>query len=195
MIRTGALPLRMGQDSTKEDKVITGRELQRDEVGAVGSIDRSELIENIYTLADGVLVMHPERYDMRGWPAGEAEAAQVSLLECYEHGGWLYGLLDEDRLVGVADLDNRFIGPHHNLLQLKFLHVACSYRDGGLGRRLFEMARRLARQKGAAGLYISATPSEHTINFYLGLGCRPVSVPDPELWALEPEDIHLECAV
>jgi hypothetical protein len=41
-------------------------------------------------------------------------------------------------------------------------------------------------------LYISATPSEHTIDFYLTLGCTLVDAPDPELFAREPEDIHLE---
>lgn len=28
--------------------------------------------------------------------------------------------------------------------------------------------------------------------FYVGLGCRVVPEPDPELFALEPEDIDLE---
>jgi hypothetical protein len=44
-------------------------------------------------------------------------------------------------------------------------------------------------------MYISATPSENTVNFYMRLGCEIASEPDPELLAREPEDIHLECAV
>ena len=48
---------------------------------------------------------------------------------------------------------------------------------------------------GAAGLYISATPTENTIRFYLGLGCRVIPQPDPQLFAEESEDIHLECAL
>jgi hypothetical protein len=44
-------------------------------------------------------------------------------------------------------------------------------------------------------LYISATPSENTINFYLRSGCRVTAQLDPELFALEPKDIHLECDV
>jgi hypothetical protein len=49
-----------------------------------------------------------------------------------------------------------------------------------------------AKQRGAKRMYISATPSEHTINFYLRLGCKVAPEPDPELFELEPEDIHLE---
>jgi hypothetical protein len=49
-----------------------------------------------------------------------------------------------------------------------------------------------AKKGGAKSMYISATPSEHTIDFYLRLGCKVTPEPDPELFALEPEDIHLE---
>lgn len=53
-------------------------------------------------------------------------------------------------------------------------------------------ARPLARAMGAERLYVSATPSRRTIDFYLRLGFTVSPSPDPELYALEPEDIHLE---
>ena len=49
-----------------------------------------------------------------------------------------------------------------------------------------------ARNMGAKKLYISATPSKHTVDFYIGLGCKIASEINPELFKLEPEDIHLE---
>jgi predicted N-acetyltransferase YhbS len=75
------------------------------------------------------------------------------------------------------------------------MHVGRDYRDQGLGARLFEQARDAARALGAPAMYISATPSEHTIRFYQARGATLLAVPDPELFALEPEDIHLECPV
>ena len=57
------------------------------------------------------------------------------------------------------------------------------------------MAARRARKLGAKKLYISATPSENTVNFYLHLGCVLAKEMDPELFELEPEDIHLEYAL
>jgi hypothetical protein len=48
-----------------------------------------------------------------------------------------------------------------------------------------------ARRRGAGHMYISATPSEHTVTFYLGLGCCVSASPVPELLELEPDDIHL----
>jgi len=40
--------------------------------------------------------------------------------------------------------------------------------------------------------YISATPSENTMNFCLHQGCVLARNVDQELYALEPDDIHLE---
>jgi N-acetylglutamate synthase-like GNAT family acetyltransferase len=64
-----------------------------------------------------------------------------------------------------------------------------------LGTQLFELAKAAARERGASRLYISATESENTIKFYLRLGCVLTKDLDPELFKLEPKDIHLECDV
>lgn len=172
--------------------MISGRLLSRNEIGNIWSIDRREVIDGVYYLENGILVLKPEHYDMQGWPAGEGEKYTPVLEACYDRGGWFYGLFDGDRLVGVSVLESRFFGGNHNLLQLKFLHVSSRYRNHGLGKQLFELAGGEARRRGAKGMYISATPSENTINFYLRLGCRVTIEPDPELFELEPEDIHLE---
>jgi GNAT superfamily N-acetyltransferase len=129
---------------------------------------------------------------MHGWPKGETEKYTQHLLDCFDRGGWFYALFDDDQLIGVAVLENRFIGQPADMLQLKFLHVSNSYRNRGFGGQLFELAKTTARVRGAKRLYISATPSEHTINFYINLGCTVTTQPNPELFALEPEDIHFE---
>jgi hypothetical protein len=50
----------------------------------------------------------------------------------------------------------------------------------------------VARQLGARQLYISATTSENTVRFYLNRGRRPTDEIDAALFAIEPEDLHLE---
>lgn len=69
------------------------------------------------------------------------------------------------------------------------------YRKQGLGSRLFNLAVEKAKALGAKKLYLSATPSENTVNYYLRLGCVLATEIDPELFALEPEDIHLEFVI
>ncbi len=171
---------------------MEGRELTRSEILGLWSLDRAEVVDNIYYYEHGALVLKPEHWEVRGFDTSQAEMFTPHLMACYERGGWFYGLFDGDRLVAEVVLDRQFLGPRHDLLQLKALFVSRQYRDQGLGRRLFELAAEKARSLGARGLYVSATPSEHTIKFYMGLGCIPTSTPDPELFALEPEDIHLE---
>jgi predicted N-acetyltransferase YhbS len=169
------------------------RELARDEIDLIWSIDRAEVIDRVYTLRDGALVLVPEHYDMAGWPPGEGEKYGPILRDCFDRGGWFCGVFDGAALVGVAILESQFIGVDRDQLQLKFLHVSRAYRGQGVGRDLFRQAMAVARGRGARRLYVSATPSEHTIDFYLRQGCRVTPDPDPELFALEPEDIHLEC--
>ena len=167
----------------------------RPEVEQVWTIDRAEVIDNIYYFENGTLLLRPEHYAMQGWPPGEAEKYTPLLIDCFDRGGWFYGVFDDAKLIGVAILEGRFIGKDQDQLQLKFLHVSKAYRHMGVGKRLFELARATARERGAKRMYISATPSEHTINFYLRLGCVTARELDSELFACEPEDIHLECGV
>ena len=175
--------------------MITRRELLREEIERVWNIDRSEVIDNVYHLENGALVLKPQHIDVRGWPPGEAEKYTPILLDCFDRGGWFHGLFDQAELVGAVVVDNRRIGKRKDRLQLEFLHVSSAYRNRGFGAQLFELAKATARERGARRLYISATPSENTINFYSRLGCEIAREPDPELLALEPEDIHLECDV
>jgi predicted N-acetyltransferase YhbS len=175
--------------------VITTRELLRNEIPQIWNIDHREVIENVYYFENGRLVLKPEHYDMQGWPPGEAEHYTPMLYECFARGGWFCGAFDEGKLVGVAILDNKFIGKDNDQLQLKFLHASRDYRGQGLGKKLFHLAAEKARDLGAKQMYISATPSENTVNFYMRLGAVVTKEPDPELFALEPEDIHLEYAI
>ncbi len=91
----------------------------------------------------------------------------------------------------VAVLGNRPLGPDADLLQLVLLHVSQPHRRSGLAGRLLDAISKHARERGARGLYISATQSESAVGFYLGRGATLAAEPDPNLLAKEPEDIHL----
>ncbi|WPA92686.1 GNAT family N-acetyltransferase [Providencia zhijiangensis] len=169
------------------------RELTRDEIPNVWSIDRTELIEHLYLHQQGKLVLSAQRFDMKGWPEGETDAYTPHLLKSYDNGAVFFGIFDDEKLIAAASLDNVWRGENQDLLQLSFLHVSHQYRGEGLGSQLFKLCQQRALEKGAGGLYISATPSENTVHFYQYMGCELLEKPDPELLALEPEDIHFVC--
>ena len=148
------------------------------------------MIENVFYLEDGELVLKPEQYDMQGWAPGEREQYSSILYDCFDCGGTLLGAFEGSELIGAAVLDKKFIGRDKDQLQLKFLHVSRGNRKRGLGRSLFERAVTRARELNAKSLYISATPSENTVTFYQYLGCVVTGEVDEELFQLEPWDIH-----
>ncbi|QND51966.1 GNAT family N-acetyltransferase [Phyllobacterium sp. 628] len=169
------------------------RALKRSEIEQVWTIDRSEIIENIYVLLDGKLVLQPHYFDVPGWEDGEAEKYTPLLQASFDRGGQFFGFFDGDKVAGVGAVDTIWRGPKQELLQLTFLHVSNAYRGQRLGVRLFEHCKDVARDMGAKGLYVSAIPSENTVDFYRRLRCVVTETPDAELSALEPEDIPLEC--
>jgi hypothetical protein len=57
---------------------------------------------------------------------------------------------------------------------------------------LFEQAVEWAREPNAKRLYISATPSQNSVGFYLHLGCVVTDEVDEALLELEPEEIQME---
>jgi GNAT superfamily N-acetyltransferase len=168
------------------------RQLDLEEIDRMWTIDRTEVIERVYRVEEGKLVLRPDYFHAHGWPPGSISETMPRLLDCHAYGGEFWAMFDGEKLVAAAVLEARFIGAERDTLQLKWLHVSNGYRDQGVGRRLFLHAAERARLRGARRMYISATPSEHTVDFYRNLGCVLSPEPDPALFALEPEDIHLE---
>jgi predicted N-acetyltransferase YhbS len=171
------------------------RRLERHEIPDIWSIDRAEVVDGVYRRDGGELALEPEHHDVPGWPPGEPERYGPILLDCFDRGGTFYGAFDGEALIGAMGLESHFIGREKDQLQLKFLQVGRPHRRKGLGRALFERAVARATELGARRRYVSSTPSENTVRFYLRRGCRPADEVDPALFELEPRDIHLELDV
>ena len=67
-------------------------------------------------------------------------------------------------------------------------------RDGDFTSADRELAARmfaLAARDGAKHIYVSSSETAHTVDFYRSLGFELTRDPHPELFALEPLDIHM----
>ena len=171
------------------------RKLRRNEIAKIWTLDRGEVVENTYSLQNGNLVLQPKHYEILDWPAGQIEKYTPILIDCLERGGTFYGMFQDKELIGVSVLDNKYIGRNKDQLQLKFMYVSRSYRRHGIGKKLFKKTVETANKMKAKKLYVSASPSENTINFYVNLGCRVTQDINQELFELEPKDIHLEYVI
>lgn len=167
---------------------ITIQELPASAMPRLGEIDRSEHIRTLYAYRDNQLIPRQVDIQVQGWPPGQVASIIAACEPELAAGGTLFGALDGDTLAGIAVLGNRWI--LGDQLQLVLLHVSSAYRRQGIAQRLFNAAAERARQNGAKAMYISATESESAVNFYLSQGCRVAEQVDPDLYALEPLDIH-----
>jgi len=115
-----------------------------------------------------------------------------NLYELFDRGGTFYAAFENSTMIGIAALEKEFIGKNKDQLQLTFLHVSKDFRQKGVGTKLLNLAKQKAQELGADKLYISATPSKSTVNFYINRGCEFACEINKKLFELEPEDIHLE---
>jgi len=171
------------------------RSLKREEIEKVRDLDRSEIVEEIYCFNEGQLTLKDVFYDIKGWNPSELEENIKHLYDLYDRNGTLIGAFDGARLIAVSALESKFIGREKDQLQLYFHHVDRHYRHKGIGGKLLKQVMDKAKKLGAKRLYVSATPSKNTVDFYRHMGCRLAAEPNPKLYRLEPEDIHLELKI
>ncbi len=177
---------------TSESSIAINRMNPR-ELHRLSELDRSEHVTRAYKMVDGELTQEEVDWDVPAWfvdtDGDHSLSKQITF--CASHlsrGGVMLGAFRGDLLVGVAIVRPRL---RDDLAQMPFLHVSRRFRRQGIARRLMREACEIARQAGSRQMYISSTPSSSAVGFYLSQGCRLAEKVDPELYALEPEDIHL----
>lgn len=181
-------------DPPVSGRPVTYRQMQQHELSRVGEIDRSERIDTIYVQRGVELEAIAYDSSARPWhPEGADEhsvAHQVEECERYlTAGGTAIGAFADGRLVGIG-----IVVPHvrDGVAQLAFLQVGDGYRGHGIGSRLSAQLEELARDLGDTVIVVSATPSANTVRFYQGRRFEPTADPLPELYELEPDDVHME---
>ena len=160
----------------------------------MSEIDRSETIDAVYVQQGSPSRAAARRLQLAAVGSGGRGRA-LRLRDARGSRGWsergaaALGAFAGDRLVGIG-----LVLPHlrPGIAQLAFLYVSAGYRGRGLGGRLSDELERIARDAGDRSLVVSATPSLNTVRFYRQRGFEPMDEPLPELYELEPEDVHLE---
>ena len=176
---------------------IEFKRLARVELSSVAEIDRTERIDLIYEQRGTELEERRGNWNSPAWdPHGHGEhsvEAQRRALEHYvDAGGIALGAFSKGRLVGIG-----VVVPHlrPGIAQLAFLHVSEAFRATGIGRRLSDELDLIARDAGDTEIVVSATPSENTVRFYTSRGYELMAQALPELYELEPEDVHMRKAL
>ena len=118
----------------------------------------------------------------------------VSLLRrTLDRGGFVYGAFCDDTLKGFVSVEAGLFCPEQRYLDLSSIHVSEDMRGRGIGKALFLAAKKWAKSKGAAKLYISAHSAVESQAFYKAMGCVEAQVYQKEHVEREPYDCQLEC--
>jgi ribosomal protein S18 acetylase RimI-like enzyme len=178
-----------------EDEIamIEIRPLHSHEVHTIAEVDRSEHITLGYRFQNGTLSSEEVNWNVPRWTDdGVAEFNLGGRIEDLrrkiDSGCKVLAAFDGNTMVGYAVLREKI---SEEMAQLADLFVSREYRRCGIATRLAAEMIGLAKASGARKLYVSAVPSESAVGFYLRQGFKPAQDVHPELFALEPEDIHM----
>jgi ribosomal protein S18 acetylase RimI-like enzyme len=150
-------------------------------------IDISEHGAVVYYWINGELKALPEEWDRPQWTTESMrQGSWITVLNMLGVKAW--GAFDNDRLVGVVVYRPRL---SEKMAQLAALFVSKDYRRQWIAERLTRAVSHQAQLDGHVQLYVSATPSESAVNFYSRQGFVPTEEANAELYALEPDDIHM----
>lgn len=154
-------------------------------------IDRSEEVSAHYRQVGDRLFSEPVNESVPNFFTEGDHHSLTELVQTWQPvvdaGGVLLGAFDVRRLAGIALLGNEVdVG----VLQVALLFVSRPYRRRGVASTLMDEVERLAHDRSARALYVSAVPSDSAVGFYLSRGFVPTD-PLPDPFAKEPEDIHM----
>ena len=173
--------------------MITYKELEKSDLTRIAEIDRSEVIRIGYEVREGALTEMEVMWDAPNFIAeGEGEYTVAGEIKfCRSHmvrNATAIGGFDGDALIAIGILTPD-IRP--KMAQLAYLHVSRKYRRKGIGATITRQLLERASALGSERVYVSSVPSESAVSFYKSFGFDLIAEPLPELYDLEPDDIHM----
>ncbi len=167
--------------------MITYREITIDEIYQhILEVDVSEHGEFIYLWQDGELATKALVWDRPPRTAETWQENWASVLPLPGVKAW--GAFEGDVMVGII-----VYRPYltEEMAQLDALFVDKDHRQQGIATHLTQLLEQQAMLDGHTYLYVSASESKSAVGFYISQGFVPTQAAHPELFALEPNDIHM----
>jgi N-acetylglutamate synthase-like GNAT family acetyltransferase len=153
--------------------------------------NRYQEVKKCYRKKDGKWIITEIEY-IANWDKNEIENVIKEFTNTLKYNGRIFGAYEDNKLIGFATLINKKFGSNNQYIQLGHMHVSFGYRNKGIGKKLFELCIKNAKEIGAAKIYISANTSEETQKFYLSIGCIDAEEINKELAENEPYDRQME---
>ena len=174
---------------TDSDVVI--EPLPRNGLERFREIDRSEEVTTHYVQVGRRLLAKPVEDLVPNFSLEGDHHSIPELVETWQPvvdaGGRLLGAFEDGRLAGIALLGGEVAAA---IRHVALLYVSRLHRRRGIATALMNWMEQVARNEGARALYVSSTPTESAVGFYLSRGFQPTK-PLAEPFRMEPDDIHM----
>lgn len=172
------------------------RPLEQTEIDLIWShIDRRELITQMYWQNHDELEAYDCHHDVEAWDKEMLSQDPIDLKKAYASGAAFTGAWQGQQLLGVCVVARRSVESISGAHLLKYFYIDANHRGLGIGTQLMQAAFQSVREFKGNALYISSIPTCNTVDFYISQGAEVLPDPDPRLFELEPEDVHLLCPV
>jgi GNAT superfamily N-acetyltransferase len=168
--------------------VVTIHRLELDELLGVYDIDMTESGDRLYTVVDRQLELVSKEWQRTPRTKERWDEMIARWRGILERGGEAWGAFETGRMVAIAVPRYRLT---EDMAELAALFVSRPYRRRGIARQLMQSVLCRAKHSGATRIYVSATPSASAVGFYQSLSFGLAEHVNAELYALEPEDVHM----
>lgn len=127
------------------------------------------------------------------WDEKDYQLLVSCLRNTIQTGGFVYAAFYQNMLKGFVSVEPGIFGGGHRYMDLSSIHVSEEMRGAGIGKTLFEAAKKWAKEMGAGKLYISAHSAVESQAFYRKMGCVEAKLYHQKHVEAEPFDCQLEC--
>ena len=170
---------------------IVYTELKEFDIELFSSFDRYQEVKQCWRKENDKWILKDIAF-FEQWSIQDYKALINDLKNTVNTGGAVFGALYNNTLAGFSSLENELFGQNKQYIQLSSLHVSFEKRGLGIGKKLFYISCKRAKELGATKLYISAHSSKETQAFYDRLGCVEAEEYNQKLVLKEPYDAQLE---
>ena len=159
------------------------RKLRIEEAERISEIDATDYIKNAWRFNDvtGEYNLVEINWTDKELPNG-FEWHLKRLKDTLINGGTAFGCFEKDLLIGYGTVNKEFIGKKEPYAVLDQLFVSKNQRGKGIGKTLFLMCAKQAKEYGAVKLFLCSASAENTIAFYKKVGCVPATERNEQLY-------------
>ena len=176
--------------------MIIYKELTVDDVdiSTFACFDRTQKVTKCWRKTDGEWVIKDVAF-VDKWSDEDYKRCVEYLRNLIKSNGYAVGAFLDVKLKGFASVDPAIFGTNAKYMNLSNIHISQDARRMGIGKELFALTKKWAKEHGAEKLYISAHSAVESQAFYKSMGCVEAVEYNKELAEKEPCDCQLECVL